>query len=225
MYLRTIPSLLNWFNHFYYLFFNFFSSFLKSSFSLFSFLCLYIPFSSVYKLSLIRCPIIYNTFFFLLLTATFLYCFILCKNKIYLKILFIFQMKPSEKFINSFDYSLSSSTIYIKSSCDVSLPHTTSHLLGFLGTHLLNLYSVTALAVFSSNVRSWTLKGFRIACVDFVVRAYLVPNRSVESVIGCGVGSPFLGQGSLLGCLFLSSGQGSCLGAAPYFRSSGISHC
>ena len=32
-----------------------------------------------------------------------------------------------------------------------------------------------------------------------MVRAYLVPNRSVESVIGCGVGSPFLGQGSLLG--------------------------
>ena len=126
LYLRTIPSLLNWFNHFYYLFFNFFSSFLKSSFSLFSFLCLYIPFSSVYKLSLIRCPIIYNTFFFLLFTATFLYCFILCKNKIYLKILFIFQMKPSEKFINSFDYSLSSSTIYIKSSCDVSFPYALS---------------------------------------------------------------------------------------------------
>ena len=35
-------------------------------------------------------------------------------------------MKPSEKFINSFDYSLSSSTIYIKSSCDVSFPYALS---------------------------------------------------------------------------------------------------
>ena len=83
---------------------------------------------------------------------------------------------------------------------------------------------LTALAVFSSNVRSWLLKGFRIACSGYVVRAYLVPNRLVESVIGCGLGSPFLGQGFLAG-VFLSSGQGSCLGAAPYFRSLGLAFC
>ena len=42
----------------------------------------------------------------------------------------------------------------------------------FFGTHLFNVFFVTALAVLSSNVRSWLLKGLRIACSGFVVRAY-----------------------------------------------------
>ena len=95
----------------------------------------------------------------------------------------------------------------------------------FFGTHLFNVFFVTALAVLSSNVRSWLLKGLRIACSGFVVRAY--PGAELLGRISDRMWRwvSFPGSGFLAGFFFLSSGQGSCFGAAPYFRSSGIYHC
>ena len=63
------------------------------------------------------------------------------------------------------------------------------------------------------------MEWFRIACFVLWYARTLVPDCLVLDR-DVALGSPFLGQGSLLGFSgFLSSGQGSCLGAAPYFRS------
>ena len=100
-------------------------------------------------------------------------------------------------------------------SLSTELPHTTSQIARLSLEHF-----------FSTNIRGHSCGSLlkrEVLAVDWVPNRLpvlwyartLLSNRLVESVIGCGVGVSFPGSGVL--AWFLSFGQGSCFGAAPYF--------